>query len=168
MAPAPLKHAAPLTTQSNLEIVGQRKRKVSSIITDENFVGAESNVVTKRLRANAAQAHQNVAAKNVAVGRQSQASVEDTIDEDDSPVNNSLKSSSLNTVIEAMDRSGNSNVELLDNDPEVKDAEEDAKEYSVDGDEDNEEAKSPETPREQHGKSKHSTKAKNVDSPGPR
>jgi hypothetical protein len=38
-----LAHSKPIYT----EITGQRKRKPSSRITDENFVGAESNVVTK-------------------------------------------------------------------------------------------------------------------------
>jgi len=39
------------------EISGQRKRKVSSKIIDENFVGAESNAVTKRLKLSATAAH---------------------------------------------------------------------------------------------------------------
>ena len=51
MAPAQSKLARPLVTQP--ERTGQRKRKVSSRITDEKFIGAETNVVTKRLKLSA-------------------------------------------------------------------------------------------------------------------
>jgi hypothetical protein len=51
MPPAPTKLAIPLSTEP--EITGKRKRKASSRITDDNFVGAESNAVTKRLKLSA-------------------------------------------------------------------------------------------------------------------
>ena len=51
MAPAPSKLAKPLTQQ--LEITAWQKRKALSRITDENFVGAERNIVTKHLKLSA-------------------------------------------------------------------------------------------------------------------
>ncbi len=38
---------------SQPQITGSRKRTASSRITDENFIGAESNAVTKRLKLSA-------------------------------------------------------------------------------------------------------------------
>ena len=51
IAPAPTILAMPPSTEP--EITGKRKRKVSSRITDDNFIGAESNAVTKRLKLSA-------------------------------------------------------------------------------------------------------------------
>jgi hypothetical protein len=42
-----------MSLSTGLEISMKRKRKASSRITDENFVGAESNAVTKRLKLSA-------------------------------------------------------------------------------------------------------------------
>jgi hypothetical protein len=148
MAPAPSKLAGPSTTQSNSERVGQRKRKPSSKITDENFVGAETNVVTKRLKslADAARASRATAVNH----QQTQSSVEDVEDEDNSPVNNSPKNP--NAVLEAADGSEDSDVELLDKDPELEDAEE----GGDDGDDMDEPwiSKPPESAREQRRESK--------------
>jgi hypothetical protein len=87
MAPAPSKLAPPLTTQP--ERTGQRKRKVSSRITDENFVGAESNIVTKRLK-QASDAARAAAVKH----HQRQLSVEDVEEEDSARGKNSPKEAS--------------------------------------------------------------------------
>ena len=76
------------------EISGQRKRKVSSRIIDENFVGAESNAVTKRLKLSATAAH--VASKK------RQASVED-IEDEDGTVN--IPPKNPNAILEAADSS---------------------------------------------------------------
>jgi hypothetical protein len=51
MAPAPSKLTMPLSTEH--EITTKRTRKASSKITDENYVGAESNAFTKRLKLSA-------------------------------------------------------------------------------------------------------------------
>ena len=102
MAPAQSKVLQP-------EITGQRKRKASSRITDENFVGAESNVVTKRLKLSAE------AAQAAAIKRQQrQPSVEDDEDQDSTPTNNPPKNP--NCLLEAADGSDD-NVEMLDDDP---------------------------------------------------
>ena len=53
-----------------------QKRKASSKITDENFVGAESNAVTKRLKLSAD------TAQAMAIKHQQRQSVEDVEDED--------------------------------------------------------------------------------------
>jgi len=73
---------------------GQRKRKVSSRIIDENFVGAESNAVTKRLKLSANAAP--VASKK------KQASVEN-IEDEDSTVN--IPPKNPNAILEAADGS---------------------------------------------------------------
>src|SRR5277367_6189458 len=112
MAPAHSKLMRPIPA-----ITAQWKRKVSSKITDENFIGAESNAVTKRLKlsADAAQA----AVKH----RHRQPSVEDVDDEDTISVNSSPKNP--NAVLEAAD--GSDDVEMLDNEaaPALGDYEED-------------------------------------------
>jgi len=74
MALAQSKLATPLTMQS--EIMAQWKRKASSKITDENFVGAESNAVTKCLKLSADTAWA------MAIKHQQRQSVEDVEDED--------------------------------------------------------------------------------------
>ena len=88
---------------SQPEISRSRKRKASSKITDENFVGAESNTVTKRLKLSAA------ATKRP----QRQASVEDVEDQDNMPRN--IPPKKPNTLLEATD--GSDEVEELDDDP---------------------------------------------------
>jgi hypothetical protein len=79
-------------------ISGQRKRKPSTRITDENFEGAESNAVTKRLKLSAA----TTQAKTVK-RQQRQASVEDIEDEDGTSVNNPPRNP--NALLEAADGS---------------------------------------------------------------
>jgi hypothetical protein len=134
MAPAQSKLATPLITQP--KITAQRKRKASSKITDENFVGAESNAVTKRLKLSAD------AARAAVKHRQRQPSVEDAEDEDSRSVNSSPKNP--DAILEAAD--GSDDVEMLDNDaaPALRDFEED------DDDEDEPEVTKPvETAEEQ-------------------
>ena len=104
MAPAQSKLATPLTMRP--EITAQQKRKASSKITDENFVGAESNTITKRLKLSADTAWA-MAIKH----RQRQSSVEDVEDEDSTSMNSSPKNP--NAILEAADRSDD--VEMLDN-----------------------------------------------------
>ena len=96
MAPAQSKIARPLATQPKKK--GSRKRKVSSRLMDENFVGPESNVVTKRLKlsANATWAAGSKTAKR-------HASVEDVEDDDNILVNDSQKNP--NALLEAVDGS---------------------------------------------------------------
>ena len=110
-------------------ITGQRKRKPSTRITDENFVGAESNAVTKRLKLSAA--NPTTQAKTVKQ-RPRQASVEDIEDEDSIPVNNPPKNP--NTLLEAVD--GNEDGIEIEDDPAP--ALEDTKPYGDDDDEDDE------------------------------
>jgi hypothetical protein len=130
------------------EISGQRKRKVSSRITDENFVGAESNAVTKRLKlsANAGLA-QTASAKR----QQRQASVEDVEDESDIPMNNPPKNP--NVLLETADGSED-DVEMLEDDPPPL---EDTEPYGEDDDDDDDEPEIVEKPIEtaeaQRGKS---------------
>jgi hypothetical protein len=76
MAPAPSKYATPETT-------APRKRKASSRITDENFVGAETNIVTKRLK-QSADAHRAAAA----AAEKKQLSVQEDDSEDILPLIN--------------------------------------------------------------------------------
>jgi len=118
------------------EITAQWKRKASSKITDENFVGAESNAVTKclKLSADAAQ----VAVKHW----QRQPLVEDAEDEDSRSVNSSPKNP--NAILEAAN--GSDDVEMLDNDtaPALGDFEEDD-----DGEDEPEVTKPVETAEEQ-------------------
>lgn len=85
-----------------------RKRKASSRITDEDFVGAESNAVTKRLK-QSADATRAAAAKH----QKRQPSVVD-LDEDtddDAPLNNPPKNP--HSIIEAAN--GSDDVVMLDN-----------------------------------------------------
>jgi len=103
MAPAQSKLAAlavPLVTQHEM----RRKRKASYKITDVNFVGAESNAVTKRLKrsADSARAATAVAVKDRVSGQRqsSLVEVEDTISE--STISSPKTPSAL---IEATDRS---------------------------------------------------------------
>jgi hypothetical protein len=135
MAPAQSKLAAPLATGP--QITTQRKRKASSRITDENFVGPESNAVTKRLKLSAD------AARAASVKRrQRQPSVEDVEDEDSLSVNSSPKNP--NTLLEAMDES--EDIEMLDDPtPAFEDFEED-------DDEEPEVSKPIETAEAQRGK----------------
>jgi hypothetical protein len=122
-------------TQSKLaqpEISGPRKRKVSSRITDENFVGAESNVVTKRLKLSALSAnagHVQAASVERQQRQQRQASVEDVEDQSDVPVNNPPENP--NAVLEAADESDE---DVEDNPPPL----EDTVPYGEDDDEDDE------------------------------
>jgi hypothetical protein len=108
MAPALSKIAPPLTTQPETQITGPQKRKASSKITDENFVGVESNVITKRLKQSA-----DTARAMAEKRRQRLSSVEDVEDEDNTPRNNPPKNP--RALLEAADRSDN--VEPLDNNP---------------------------------------------------
>ena len=94
---------------SQSEISGPRKRKASSKITDENFVGAESNAVTKRLKLSAKAARAASTKQS-----QRQASVEDVEDQNDIPRN--IPPKNPNTLLEAADGSDDE-VEELDNDP---------------------------------------------------
>jgi len=95
MAPAQSKPAKPLTTQP--ERTGQCKRKVSSRITDENFVGAETNVVTKCLKLSA-----NATRNSSMAVKQHWASVEN-VEDDSISVNDSPKNP--NVLLEATDGS---------------------------------------------------------------
>ena len=104
MAPAPSKPVKLLTTQP--ERTTQRKRKVSSKITDENFEGAEHNAFTKCLKLSVD------AARAVAIKQQCQPLVEEDEDEDRELVNNSPKN--LKALLEAAD--GSDSVEMLDED----------------------------------------------------
>jgi hypothetical protein len=91
------------------DISGPRKRKVSSRITDENFIGAESNAVTKRLKLSADAAH-GASAKQKKI----RASVEDIEDEDSTiPVNSPPKNP--NSLLEAAD--GSDDEIVVDDDP---------------------------------------------------
>lgn len=87
-----------LATQS--EKKGSRKRKVSSKVMNENFVGAETNAVIKRLKlsAKALPAASRTAAKR-------HASVEDVEDDDNILVNDSPKNP--NAILEAVDGDDN-------------------------------------------------------------
>jgi hypothetical protein len=96
-----------------------RKRKPSSRIVDENFVGAESNPVTKRLRLSA-----NAAQAGSIKRRPRQPSVEDVEDEGDTSANSSPKNP--NSLLEAAD--GSDDVEMLDKDPALEDFEEESDE----------------------------------------
>jgi len=91
-----------LATQS--EKKGLRKRKVSSKVMDENFLGAETNAVTKRLKlsANALPAASRTAARR-------HASVEDVEDDDNILVNDSPKNP--NALLEAVD--GDDNIDMI-------------------------------------------------------
>ena len=87
MAPAPSKLAVPVTTQTR--ITAGQKRKASSRITDENFVGPESNTFTKCLKLSASAA-QPTSVKN----QQRQLSVEEVEDKDRVSANHSPKKAS--------------------------------------------------------------------------
>ena len=91
MAPAQSKLSQPGITRT-------RKRKPSTKITDENFVGAESNAVTKRLKLSATATQ----AKTVRPQNR-QASVEDIEDEDSILVN--IPPKNPNALLEAADGS---------------------------------------------------------------
>src|SRR5882724_1155654 len=114
MAPAQSKLATPLTTQP--EIMARWKRKASSKITDEKFVGVESNTVTKHLKLSADTAWA------MAIKHWQRQSVEDVKDEDSTSMNSSPKYP--NAILEAAD--GSDNVEMLDNNmaPALEDFEE--------------------------------------------
>jgi len=111
MVPAQSKLARPLAMQP--ERMGQWKRKVSSRITDENFVGAKTNMVTKQLKLSA----NATGVASVAV-KQRQASVEDGDDDDEiMSVNNPPKNP--NVLLEAADRSDDN--DDMDPAPELED-----------------------------------------------
>jgi hypothetical protein len=112
MAPAHSKITPPLRTQHET----QRKRKLSKKITDEDFVGAESNAFTKRLK---------LAANNALKRQQTQSSVDDIEDEDR---NSSLKACS---TIEAVDKSDDIDIEAADKSDDVGIKEQ----YNVDSEE---------------------------------
>lgn len=138
MAPAQSKLSQPGTS-------GPRKRKPSAKITDENFVGAESNAVTKRLKLSAA------APQAKTVKRQPrQASVEDIEDEDSTSVNNPPRNP--NALLEAAN-GGDDDVETED-DPAP--ALEEVEPYGDDDDDDEEPeiTESVETAEAQRGQSK--------------
>src|SRR6266545_3139438 len=128
MAPVQSKIARPVATQP--EKKGSRKRKVSSRVMDENFVGAETNVVTKRLKlsANATRTAGSTAAKR-------QASVEDVEDDDNILINDSPKNP--NALLEAVD--GSDNDVDMDPAPALEDIEPDC-----DDDDDEDEDEEPE------------------------
>jgi hypothetical protein len=111
MAPAPSKHAT--------EITAPRKRKASSNITDDNFVGAESNVFTKRLK-KSADADTARAAAAAEKHQKRQPSVQDETDDDDTdtvPLNSSPKNP--NVVLEAANGSDD-DIEMDDEEPAPK------------------------------------------------
>jgi len=109
MAPAQSKLSQP-------EISGPRKRKVSSKITDDNFVGVESNAVTKRLKLLA-----NVAHAAPTKRQQRLASVEDDEEEIDVPIN--IPPKKPNAVLEAAD--GSDDDITITNNPLDSEADED-------------------------------------------
>jgi hypothetical protein len=99
MAP---KRANPAVIQPQTGKTSQRKRKASSKITDDNFLGAESNVVTKRLKQSADAARAATAAEK---HRKRQPSVQDSEEEDDTvPFNIAPKNP--HTILEAASASG--------------------------------------------------------------
>jgi hypothetical protein len=137
MAPAQSKIAPVIVT-------GQRKRKASSKITDENFVGAERNAVTKCLKLSADADKSRKLQKR-------QASVEDVEDEDKTPVNHLPKNPSA--LIEADDGGGNDDAAMLDSDDPAP--LEGIEPYGEDNEDDDEELEiiKPETAEAQRGKS---------------
>lgn len=91
-----------------------RKRKASSKITDKNFVGAESNVVTKRLKQSAD------AARAASLAAKRKPSVEDEDDDENTvtlPVN--IPPRNPQAILEAAN--GSDDVEMLDIDPAPED-----------------------------------------------
>jgi len=140
MAPAQSKLAASLATGPSTST--QRKRKASSKITDDNFEGAETNAVTKRLKLSADMARAASAKRH-----QRQPSVEDVDDEDSVSANSSPKNP--NTLLEAVD--GSDDIEMLDNPtPGLEDVEEDDDD---EGEDEPEVSKPIETAEAQRGKS---------------
>src|SRR5882672_7560045 len=108
MAPTLSKLVAPLTKQTKTTT---RKRKPSSRITDENFVGAESNPVTKHLKLSA-----NAAWAGSVKHQPGQPSVKDVEDEGSTSVNRPPKDPKA--LLEAADGSDESDgIEMLDKDP---------------------------------------------------
>ena len=107
MAPAPSKASknTPVTVQAE-----SRKRKPSFKITDKNFTGAESNVVTKRLKqsAEAAQAASSSVKRKASVQDD-----DDSDDEDTIPLN--IPPKNPNVILEAAN--GTDDVDMLDNNP---------------------------------------------------
>ena len=114
MAPAQSKLARPLATQP--ERMGQRKRKVSSRITDENFVGAKTNVVTKQLKLSA----NATSVASVAV-KQRWASVEEE-DDDDKIMSVNDPPKNPNVLLEAADGS-DKDEDDMDPAPKLEDTE---------------------------------------------
>jgi len=109
MAPAPLKLVVPPPPPLAMQTkTTARKRKPSSRMVDENFIGAESNPVTKclKLSANAAQAGSVKCYSR-------QPSVEDVEDEGGTSENSSPKSP--NALLKATD--GSDDFKMLDKDP---------------------------------------------------
>lgn len=99
MAP---KQANPAVIQPQAGKTSQRKRKASSKITDDNFLGAESNVVTKRLKQSADAARAASAAEK---HRKRQPSVQD-IEEEDDAVPFNIAPKNPHTILEAASASG--------------------------------------------------------------
>lgn len=89
MARAQPKPAPPATLEP--EIATSRKRKPSYKITDTNFVGANSNVVTKCLKQSADAAGADTARAEAVKRKKKQPSVQDVDDEDTVPLNNPPK-----------------------------------------------------------------------------
>jgi len=112
---------------SQSEITGSQKRTASSRITDENFIGAESNVVIKRLKLSAT--GKGDTSQAAVKPQQRQASVEDADDEESTPVNNPPKNPK--SLLEATD--GSDDIEMPDDDPPAL---EDTEPYGEDNNED--------------------------------
>jgi len=137
IAPAPSKLVVPSLPPLTMKTKATGwKRKLSSRIVDENFVGAESNPVTKHLKLSA-----NAAWAGSVKCYPRQPSVEDAEDEGGTSEN-----ISPNALLEATN--GSDDVEMLDKDPALalKDFEED--------DEDGQEVPTPvETAEAEHSES---------------
>jgi len=99
----------------SLEKTAPRKRKASHKITDKNFVGTESNVVTKRLKLSAD------AARAASLAAKRKPSVQDDDDDEDTlPLN--IPPKNPQAILEAADGSDDSDVEMLDKDPAPEDS----------------------------------------------
>ena len=120
---------------SQPQITGSRKRTASSRITDENFIGAESNAVTKRLKLSAI--GKGDTSRAAVKPRQRQASVEDVDDKESTPVNNPPKNP--NSLLEAAN--GSDDIEMPDDDPPAL---EDTEPYGEDDDDDDDDDDEPE------------------------
>jgi hypothetical protein len=124
MAPTPPSNFTAPGHTTRTQINEHRKRKASSRITDENFVGAESNAFTKRLKQSA-----NTTRTASVKHKKRQLSVKDVEDEDSASVNSSL--TNPNAILEAADRADYSAsslaVSVLDDDSDDDDSEDEPK-----------------------------------------